>query len=252
MNKKIMSSVLTMLIILGSTSISAFATMDNGTVVIGSKSFELAYANDPENSTEITNAIIEGGLIYVKDFSGDWLDNTTGDIVQASLVPGEDAEQVDTVSPVDIILKDTNKALLSTGAGDTAVNNELWVKYSDGTEELLVVCHDEEVDVKDIIAGIFNPQLSKDKKKVYFMSEAWATSAAIHVVDIESKNQQFVCPGNYLRIIEKGQYSGDLIVNQHRYNDAPNYGSYDNYYIVDENGIQLEDLGDDPAVLDDY
>ncbi|MBU3130177.1 Ig-like domain-containing protein [Clostridium tagluense] len=149
-----------------------------------------------------------------------------------------------------IILKDTDKPLISTGAGD-APNNELWVKYSDGKEELLVASMDAE-DVKDIIAGIFNPQLTQDKKKIYFMTEAWATSAAIHVVEIKSKNQQFVCSGNYLKIIEKGQYSGKLIVNQHRYYGAPNYGAYDNYYIVDENGKQIEDLGDDPAVLDEY
>ncbi|MBZ9626070.1 Ig-like domain-containing protein [Clostridium sp. FP2] len=149
-----------------------------------------------------------------------------------------------------IILKDTDKPLISTGAGD-ALNNELWVKYSDGKEELLVESMDAE-DIKDIIAGIFNPQLTQDKKKIYFMTEAWATSAAIHVVEIKSKNQQFVCSGNYLKIIEKGQYSGKLIVNQHRYSDDPNLGAYDNYYIVDENGKQIEDLGDDPAVLDEY
>ncbi|MBX4271865.1 hypothetical protein [Clostridium estertheticum] len=250
MNKKIMGSILAALMIAGTTSFSAFATTANGSVVIGSKSFDLAYANDTVNLTEIMNAIIQGGSIYVKDFSGNWIDNATGKSVDASIIPDENEGQVDTVSPVDIILKDTDKPLIATGAGDAA-NNELWVKYSDGREELLVTCS-EAKETKDIIAGICNPKLTQDKKKIYFMSEAWTTSAAIHVVDIESKNQQFVCPGNYLKIIEEGQYSGDLIVNQHRYHDAPNYGSYDDYYIVDENGVQIEDLGDDPAVLGEY
>ncbi|NNU76545.1 leucine-rich repeat domain-containing protein [Clostridium estertheticum] len=91
MNKKIMSSVLTVLMILGSTSISAFATTDNGSVIIGDKTFDLAYANDPTNSAEINNAIVEGGSVYVKDFSGNWIDNTTGKIVDASVVPGENS-----------------------------------------------------------------------------------------------------------------------------------------------------------------
>ena len=78
MNKKITSSALAALLIAGSTSFSAFAAMSNGTVVIGSKAFDLAYANDPANAAEITNAIVAGGAIYVKDFEGNWIDNATG------------------------------------------------------------------------------------------------------------------------------------------------------------------------------
>ncbi|MPQ33275.1 hypothetical protein E4V42_17775 [Clostridium estertheticum] len=92
MKKKIISSFIVTLMITGSSSFSAVATIANGTVLIGNKSFELAYANDLANSTEITNKIIEGGAIYVKDFSGNWIDNTTGEIVDASLIPGEDEE----------------------------------------------------------------------------------------------------------------------------------------------------------------
>ncbi|WAG56644.1 leucine-rich repeat domain-containing protein [Clostridium estertheticum] len=94
MKKKITSSFIIALMIVGASYISAFATTANGTVVIGSKSFDLAYANDVTNSTEITNAIIEGGAIYVKDFSGNWIDNTTGKIVNASIIPGENGNQV--------------------------------------------------------------------------------------------------------------------------------------------------------------
>ncbi|MCB2357843.1 hypothetical protein [Clostridium estertheticum] len=38
----------------------------------------------------ISNKIIEGGAIYVKDFLGNWIDNTTGKIVDASVIPGEE------------------------------------------------------------------------------------------------------------------------------------------------------------------
>lgn len=81
--------------IAGTTSFSAFATMPNGTVVIGNKSFDLAYANDIANLTEIMNAIIVGGEVYVKDFSGNWIENNTGNIVDASVIPGEDVGQVE-------------------------------------------------------------------------------------------------------------------------------------------------------------
>ena len=95
MKKKAISSFLLALMIAGSSSISAFATTaDNGSIVIGGKSFDLAYANDTKNSTEITNAMIEGGAIYVKDFSGNWIDNTTGKIVNTNIVPGENKSVV--------------------------------------------------------------------------------------------------------------------------------------------------------------
>ncbi|MBX4264108.1 beta strand repeat-containing protein [Clostridium estertheticum] len=87
MNKKITSTALAALMIAGSTSFSAFAAMDSGTVVIGTKAFDLAYANDPANATEISAAINAGGTVYVKDFNGNWLDNITGASVNASVIP---------------------------------------------------------------------------------------------------------------------------------------------------------------------
>ncbi|MBW9157016.1 hypothetical protein [Clostridium tagluense] len=87
MNKKITSSALAALMIAGSTSFSAFAAMSNGTVVIGNKAFDLAYANDAKNLTEITNAMVAGGAIYVKNFDGNWINNLTGTTVAASVIP---------------------------------------------------------------------------------------------------------------------------------------------------------------------
>ncbi|MBU3159831.1 hypothetical protein KPL37_08710 [Clostridium frigoris] len=74
MNKEITSSVDTNL-------------MPNGTVVIGNKAFDLAYANDVANEEEISKAIVTGGLVYVKDYDGNWIDNVTGDIVEGSVIP---------------------------------------------------------------------------------------------------------------------------------------------------------------------
>ena len=85
MNKKITSSALAALMIAGSTSFTAFAAMDNGTVVIGNKAFDLAYANDVSNLSEIANAVTEGGTVYVKDFDGDWRDNVTGLVIEAKI-----------------------------------------------------------------------------------------------------------------------------------------------------------------------
>ena len=55
-----------------------------GTVLIGKKSYGLEYANNSANSLEINNAILNGGTIYVKDYSGNWIDNLTGKTVDSS------------------------------------------------------------------------------------------------------------------------------------------------------------------------
>lgn len=127
MNKKIIVSVLTLLIIAGSTSFTAFASMDNGSTVIGNKAFALDYANNPENLSEIINAIILGGDVYVKNFNGDWADNATGNIVSPSVIPavvyksdeGEiNFDAADTSVPVVASLK-------SIELGDDIVDNSI-------------------------------------------------------------------------------------------------------------------------------
>jgi len=115
MKKKIISSIFVALTIVVTSSISVYAAMPNGTVVIGSKSFALAYANDTANVTEITNAIIQGGAIYVKDFSGTWIDNSTGRLVIAGVVPGEGGNQVTAVAVSSVSLNKTIDSLIIGG-----------------------------------------------------------------------------------------------------------------------------------------
>jgi len=87
MKKKITSLVLAALMIAGTISFRSFAAMDNGTVVIGNKAFDLNYANDQAHNLEIGNAIAYGGVVYVKNFDGNWTNNTTGLAVNTSVIP---------------------------------------------------------------------------------------------------------------------------------------------------------------------
>ncbi|MBU3213943.1 PPC domain-containing protein [Clostridium estertheticum] len=59
--------------------------MPAGTVLIGTKSYTLEYANNSANSSEINNALVNGGAIYVKDYSGNWIDNLTGKTIDPSM-----------------------------------------------------------------------------------------------------------------------------------------------------------------------
>lgn len=121
------------------------------------------------------------------------------------------------------------------------INDELWIRYADGKEEKLVSSKDNE-DVTKKIDGIIEPQFSADRNKLYFMTSAWVTSASVHVIDIKTKEEKYVCPGNFLEIVQDGNYKGKLIVNQHRY--LKGGGSYDHYYLIDEQGNEIKDLGE--------
>ena len=141
-------------------------------------------------------------------------------------------------------IRQTNKKPIYAGNGDST-NNELWIRYNNSkNEELLVECRDNE-DPKKLIVNIFAAILSDDKRKIYFMCDAWATSAAIHEIDLKTRKERFICDGNYLAVIKKGKHKGNLIVNQHRYSSNIEEGSYDFFYIVDENGKVIETLGEE-------
>jgi len=148
-----------------------------------------------------------------------------------------------------IFIKKTNKPPMSTGRSDNVENNELWIRYSSGKEELLVACRADD-NIEKIIAGIHSPQITPDRTKIYFLSGAYMVSDIVYVYDLKTKSVRYVCVGNYLEIIQKGQYEGKLIVNQHRYRSAPDYGSYDHYYILDEDGNEIKDLGEKIQNLD--
>lgn len=144
----------------------------------------------------------------------------------------------------ELFTRQTNKKPIYAGNGDS-INNELWIRYNKSKkEELLVECRDNE-DTKKLIVDIFAAVRSDDKQKIYFMCNAWATSAAIHEVILRTKEERFICDGNYLEVIKKGKYKGKLIVSQHRYLSGMNMGSYDYFYIVDDNGKVLKKLGEE-------
>ncbi|MBW9173588.1 hypothetical protein K2F43_20590 [Clostridium estertheticum] len=87
MNKKIIGSFLAAVMIASTTTISAFGAMGSGTVVIGTKAFDLSYANDPANLKEINSAIVDGGMVYVKNFNGEWISNINGLAASINAIP---------------------------------------------------------------------------------------------------------------------------------------------------------------------
>jgi dipeptidyl aminopeptidase/acylaminoacyl peptidase len=136
-------------------------------------------------------------------------------------------------------VRNTNKPKI-----EQSTNNQLWIIRSNGKEEMAVESKDDKSPQK-LIAGISSPLISPDGRRIYFISDAWATSGAIHVYDVKTKKEKFICPGNTLQVVKTGKYKGDIIVNQHRYYGAPNYGSYDHFYLVTPSGNVVKDLGEE-------
>ena len=81
-------------------------------------------------------------------------------------------------------------------------------------------------------------QFSPDSKTLYFATSAWATSGAIHAIDVNGKNLRFITAGNEYHVVTHGKYRGDLIVNQHRYHDQG--GSYDWDWLFTPQGKQIK------------
>lgn len=220
---------------------SAIAAMNGNPIILVGNSISDETLNFMKDNLNNVNKItVLGGNAGIKDYMVNQLSDEKN--INSTLATRKDI-------PCEFILKDTGNTLLNTPIGECD-SNELWVRYENGKEEFLVSCR-ESMDHKKSIYGICYPALSVDNKKVYFCSAfTWATSGAIHVIDIQTKEEKFICEGNYVKVIHEGPYYGNLIVSQHRY--YPEGGSHDTYYIVDQEGNKIKELGDDPSVLEDY
>ena len=95
------------------------------------------------------------------------------------------------------------------------------------------------------LSGITHPIFSLNGNFVYVQTRGWATSDAIHQVNVATGVQKFVADANSMQLIENAKYAGDLLVVQHRYHDAPEYGSYDPTNVIDPTGKVLQQLSPD-------
>lgn len=127
----------------------------------------------------------------------------------------------------------TDKPKVWTGKSH-ARNDELWLVR--GKKELLVESRDDK-DIKKVIAGISDPVFSLDRTKLYFETDTYATSNAIHVVDIKTKEVKYVFGGSLADVIRDGRHKGKLRVYGRIYFDGG--GSEVRPHIIDDNGKVL-------------
>ena len=131
---------------------------------------------------------------------------------------------------------------IATGS-DEVEPTELWQVRTDGKEaSLLVKCRAAEKP-ESVIAAFENLQFSSNGKLLFFVSPAWATSGAVHVVDTTNRKERYVFPGNDVKIVTSGEYKDCLLVQQHKY--FVGGGSYDWFWLLRPDGKEVGPVGED-------
>jgi hypothetical protein len=127
---------------------------------------------------------------------------------------------------------------------DGSTTNEIWLMGRNGKNKRRVVVGRKGTKTEHVLSGLCRPLFSPDGRLLYFMSAEWATEAATHVLDIGTGKTRFVAPGTLMEVVQKGQYAGHIIANQHRY--FLGCGSYDWDWVLTPDGERVGPVGDSP------
>lgn len=114
--------------------------------------------------------------------------------------------------------------------------------FDSGKIEGNLINGDKFLNVFNVISGISAPVFSLNDDKVFFMSAAWVTSNAIFSIDLNTEQLSYITDGNNLGVLKSGEFKGEIVVLKHKYfkNAA---GSYDHYFVIDDNGSEVKDIG---------
>jgi len=136
---------------------------------------------------------------------------------------------------------------IATGS-DEVDPTELWQVRVDGKEPTLLVRCRESQKTESLIGAFETLQFSPDGKLLYFVTPAWATSGAVHVVDTTNRKERFLFAGNNVKVVPSGEYKGCLLVQQHRY--FVGGGSYDWFWLLRPDGKEVGPVGEDTSTFE--
>ncbi len=156
-----------------------------------------------------------------------------------------------TISPdgrLIAFVKSTPDNIVATGSGDEEAT-EIWTSKPDGANARMWLRGRTADATEETLANFRALQFSPDGTKIYFLSSAAATSGAVHMLDLDSGTESYVCPGNSLEVIYEGEYKGYLMVAQHRY--FMGGGSYDWLWLLRPNGEAVEPIAGEGGSADD-
>jgi dipeptidyl aminopeptidase/acylaminoacyl peptidase len=133
-------------------------------------------------------------------------------------------------------VRSTPDVTVSTGSGP-AEAREIWIADTADLSPTRLLTGYSAGDVRDLVAGIRHLQFSPDGRYLFFLSAAWATSDALHRIDLSTREERFITSANRYAVLESGEFAESLLVNKHRYRSSG--GSYDPSFIVTFDGIEL-------------
>jgi len=136
---------------------------------------------------------------------------------------------------------------IATGA-DEMDPTELWQVRVAGQEPSLLLRCRESAKPESLIAAFETLQFSANGKLLYFVSPAWATSGAVHVVDTTNRKERYLFAGNNLKLVPSGEYKDCLLVQQHRY--FVGGGSYDWFWLLRPDGKEVGPVGEDTETFE--
>jgi hypothetical protein len=119
------------------------------------------------------------------------------------------------------------------------------VDLDTGKDEILLTGHSADRPPQQL-CGFDQKQFSSDGRRLYFLSPAWVTSAALHSYDFGTRTVKFVAPANDVIVLSfcRGKHRDQLVLTQHRY--FLGGGSYDWYWLFDAAGKkEIGPVGDE-------
>ena len=136
---------------------------------------------------------------------------------------------------------------IATGS-DEVEPSELWQVRADGKEATLLLKCRASQQTESVIAAFETLQFSTNGKLLYFVTPAWATSGAVHVVDTTNRKERYLFPGNNVKAVPSGEYKDCLLVQQHRYFIGG--GSYDWFWLLRPDGKEVGPAGEDTSTFE--
>ena len=161
---------------------------------------------------------------------------------------GHDSEPV--ASPdgsVVVFLRATGKPALQdcSAGGDQAKPVALWSVNSDGSNaHPLLQIHGGQ-DIRTVVCAFADKQFNSNGTLLYFSTPAWATSGAIHVLDMRSGQEHLFVDGDGLHVLaacRDPKYRDDIVISQHRYFVFS--GSFDWSWLYTPAAREVGPLGD--------
>lgn len=144
---------------------------------------------------------------------------------------------------------DGRRVVFVRGGGDGRGPSELWMVDARGGGERRLLAEQPSDTPQANLAEFSAPRFAPEGETVYFLAAAWVTSGAVHALDLATGRVRFVCDGNSLEVVPRGEYAGHLMVQKHLY--FVGGGSYDWYWLVKPTGEDVGPLGESTEMFRD-